>query len=197
MEKPINLNIGCGGTLVPGYRHLDYVDYPHVDYLYDLNSGERIRDRNGILVEDNTFDEMICHHVFEHIREPLNMMYELWRVAKPGCKLMLVTPYGSSDNADEDPTHVRRVFPNTYVYFSQAWYGKNSYGYSGDWELQSVIFDLKRDLFLDAASPAARDFRIKTLRNVVNEFIGGLIAIKPARPPGFIPMNPHVKYRLV
>jgi len=192
----MNLNVGCGGTLVPGYRHLDIIDHPHVDYLYDLESGDFIKDRNGVTVPDDTFDEMIMLHTFEHIRNSLGMMQELWRVAKPGCKLGLATPYGSSNNADEDPTHVRHVYENTFTYFSQAWYGKNDYGYRGDWDYVNCTFILRKQYFADADTPGQMAFRIATLRNVVDEFLATLVAVKPLRKAGFAPVRCKHKFKL-
>lgn len=205
MTSPSKLNIGCGGTPLDGYVNLDKVDYPHVDICYDLNSGVRMHWRGGKdhtdpdrhfarEVPDNTFDEMAMIHTVEHVQNILRCMGELWRVAKPGCRLTIACPYGSTDNADEDPTHVRRIFGNSFVYFSQCWYGKNSYGYQGDWELQSVLFKLRKEYFTECTNSAQMRFRIKTLRNVVDEFSAGLVAIKPARKPGFTPIEPKTKY---
>jgi len=202
------LNVGCGGTPLDGWVSLDKHDYPHVDILYDLESGHQMQWRAkvtpyvpegkwGYTVPDDTFDEIAMIHVVEHVQNILPCMQELWRVAKPGCRLSITCPYGSSDNADEDPTHVRRIYSNSFVYFSQCWYGKNSYGYTGDWELETAIFSIYRGMFTDKPGPEQRDLRIRTLRNVVDEFAAGLVAIKPARKPGFEPKAPRVRYRLV
>jgi hypothetical protein len=42
-------------------------------------------------------------------------MQELWRVAKPDAILGIRCPHGASDDADEDPTHVRRMFPRSFA----------------------------------------------------------------------------------
>lgn len=189
MTSPFKLNIGCGGTPLEGYMHLDKIPHPHVDILYDLESGNQMRWSNGDLVGDNAFDEMIMLHTFEHIHNVLPMMEELWRVAKPGCKLGIACPYGSTDNADEDPTHVRRVFANTFTYFSQAWYGKNDYGYRGDWDYTKATFILRRKMVADAQTEAQLIFRIDSLRNVVDEFLAELVAVKPLRKAGFAPVR--------
>lgn len=192
------LNVGCGGKPLDGYVNLDRHRYDHVDILHDLESSDFMRWSGTLqLVADDYFDEIVCIHTIEHIRNVLGMMQELWRVAKPGCHLTIVCPYGSTDSADEDPTHVRRIFDHSFTYFSQAWYGRNSYGYSGDWELDTIMFRLKKDRFLDCQNSAQILGRIRTLRNVVDEFVAGLVAIKPARAPGFAPKTPRVQYKPV
>lgn len=178
----MKLNIGCGGKPEKGFDvQLDIIPYDHVNCCIDLeNLGQ-----TKLPYPSNSFDEMQMFHVFEHIHNVLPMMEELWRVAKPGCEIHIRTPYGSSNNADEDPTHVRRVFDETFTYFSQCWYGENSYNYLGDWDFIKRIYVLNREYFQDLANENQVLFRVMTLRNVVLEFRALLKAVKPARKAGF------------
>lgn len=123
-------------------------------------------------------------HTFEHITRILPLMEELWRIAKPGCSLVIITPYGSSDNADEDPTHVRRVFKDTFFYFSQAWYGQADYGYRGDWDYRLRQFKVDASLFDNSVTEEQIGLAVGQMRNVVLEFLVELVAVKPARAPG-------------
>src|SRR5258708_31966184 len=66
-------------------------------------------------------------HVIEHLRDPLPFMEELWRVSRPGAKAVFRCPYGSTDDADEDPTHVRRMFAGSWGYFGQPHYHRAQY----------------------------------------------------------------------
>ena len=77
--------------------------------------------------EDNSATHILMSHVLEHIQNPLPMMEELYRVAKPGCLMVIACPYGSSDDAWEDPTHVRPIFASSTLYFSQPAYWKADY----------------------------------------------------------------------
>ena len=92
-------------------------------------------------------------------------------------------PYGSSDDADEDPTHVRRLFLYSFSYFSQRGYWYADYGYRGDWETENIV------LTVDAGRHAGKSFdqifeEVRTQRNVVLEMIATLRAVKPARARG-------------
>lgn len=198
------LNIGCGGMALPGFYNLDVMDHSHVHIPYDLESGRAMKwgaldgvpdGMWSLEVPDNYFDRMLMSHVFEHITNVLPMMEELWRVAKPGCSLVIITPYGSHDSADEDPTHVRRVFKDSFSYFSQGYYGKNDYGYRGDWDFRRRQFTLDGNFFAEDTAPEQVGMAVANLRNVVTEFLGELVAVKPARKPGFQVTDPTTTFK--
>ena len=131
---------------------------------------------------DDSIDELLLSHVLEHIEKPLPLMQELWRVAKPGSRLVARTPYGSSDGAFEDPTHVRQLFLQSFGFFSQPYYWRADYGYRGDWMAERITLfvgkggneSLTADQILQ---------KVMTLRNVVQEMVAELICIKPPREP--------------
>ena len=121
-------------------------------------------------------------HVIEHLRHPLPLMQELHRIAKPGAIATIRVPHGASDEAWEDPTHVRAYFTGSFGYFSQPYYWRADYGYRGDWQPRRIEFvvdaaDLARD------GVAGLQGRIQRERNLVREMIVELEAIKPIREP--------------
>ena len=128
----IRLNLGCGRSPMEGWVNVDSVELPGVDVVADLEKGK-------LPFDDESVREINGSHVIEHIRDPLGLMAELYRVAKPGAVAVFRTPYGSSDDADEDPTHVRRYFWGSWGYFSQPYYWRADYGYRGDWEVEDVL----------------------------------------------------------
>lgn len=180
------LNVGCGLRPIPGWTNLDLVKSPGVDVQFDLETcGQKPLGRYPIAMpfEDNFFDRILLNHVFEHITNVLPMMHELYRIAKHGCEMVLVTPYGSSDNADEDPTHVRRIFKESYIYYTPLAYGGADYGVTCDWDYRRREFRLEKEYFdqfedLDEMKVA---MMVSNMRNVVKEFVGVLVAVKPAR----------------
>lgn len=171
----MKLNIGCGRNAMEGYVNLDSADLPGVDVVADL--------LEPLPFEDDTFDEIYGSHVIEHISGPdsLKLMEELWRITKNGGTATFETPYGSSDDAWEDPTHVRPLFPNSYSYFSQPNFWRADYGYRGDWQCETV------ELFLPAAlrvqTLLAQSKHIQNERNQVERMTAHLVAIKPIREP--------------
>ena len=78
------LEIGAGDRPAEGYEHLDFREGPHIEIVAYAQS---------IPVEDETFDEVYSHWVFEHFawREIIPLLLEWKRVLKPMGKVKIVT----------------------------------------------------------------------------------------------------------
>lgn len=173
-EKEIRLNIGCGRAPLPGWINIDSAPLAGVDVVADLEAA-------SLPFEDDSVTEIVGSHVLEHIRNSLGLMQELYRVAKPGACAVFRVPYGSSDDADTDPTHVRRYFWGSWGYFSQPYYWRADYGYRGDWELEDLLLLVKPE-FKD--KPWAEVYKaVEERRNVVTEMVAKLRTVKPMRSP--------------
>ena len=173
------LHLGCGTDIRQGWINLDARELPGVDVVADL---DRCRD-TPLPFPSDSIDEFLASHVLEHLRDPLAFMQELHRIARAGAVAVFRVPYGSSDDADEDPTHVRRLFLHSFYYFSQLGYTHADYGYRGDWDTEGIV------LTVDAKRHAGKTFEqlheeVRTQRNVVLEMIATLKAVKPVRTPG-------------
>lgn len=138
-SEPRRLNVGCGRTPMPGWINLDSRALAGVDVVADLEQCAHA----PLPFDSDSIDEILVSHVIEHIRSPLPMMQELHRVARPGALATIRVPYGSSDEAWEDPAHVRPYFLQSFGYFSQPYYWRADYGYRGDWR------PLKTTLLMD------------------------------------------------
>lgn len=170
------LHIGCGRTILDNWVNLDCVSLPGVDVVLDLDNCGNV----PLPFEDNSIDEFLASHVIEHIKNPLPMMQELHRVAKTGAKAVFRCPYGSSDDAFEDPTHVRQYFLNSFGYFSQPFYWRADYGYKGDWKVEKIYLVVDKDRYKNI-KPEEILKEVHLYRNIVKEFIVELIAVKPIR----------------
>ena len=91
-------------------------------------------------------------------------------------------PYGSSDDAWEDQTHVRAYFMQSFGYFSQPYYWRADYGYHGDWQPVEITLRMTKSRY-DAIPQHALLQTINRERNVVQEMVCILEAIKPLREP--------------
>lgn len=172
------LNLGCGRNIMPGWVNVDAAALPGVDVVADLDACRT----TPLPFGNDSASEFLLSHVLEHIRDALALMQELHRVAEPGAKLIIRGPYGSSDDAHEDPTHCRLLFANSFAYFSQPTYWRADYGYRGDWETeQIVLFVRKSENEGLTAEEVLR--KVNQLRNVVLEVYAVLKAVKPIRPP--------------
>lgn len=176
--EALRLHLGCGRTILKGWVNVDQVSLPGVDFTADLNACRVQR----LPVADDSVDEFLLSHVIEHIPDTLSLMQELHRIAKPGAVLTARTPYGSSDDAWEDPTHVRAYFIQSWGYFSQPYYWRADYHYRGDWQPEKLELVVDRH---DNEGLAPKDIlaRVFTDRNVVEEMVATLRCVKPIREP--------------
>jgi SAM-dependent methyltransferase len=167
----VKLNLGAGRNPFDGYVNVDQAALPGIDVIHDLESFP-------LPFLDDTFDEIVGKDLIEHITDALGLMQELWRIATPGALCTFALPYGSSDDAWEDPTHVRPYFINSWGYFSQPYYWRADYGYRGDWQPETLTLDVKCDA--DNSDDALA--QVMALRNMVKRQTVTLRAVKPARP---------------
>lgn len=192
-DTGLKLNVGCGRNILPGWVNIDAQKLEGVDCVVDL---DRCID-NPLPFENDSVDEFLLSHVLEHLHEPLALMQELHRVAKPGAKMTIRVPYGSSDDAYEDPTHVRPYFIGSFAYFSQPVYWRADYGYRGDWQPEVVTVTVptadNQGLSVDEVYK-----KIMHNRNVVTEMVVQLTAIKPVRAPqAGLYTPPHLSIQLI
>ena len=169
------LHLGCGRTILSGWVNLDAFHGEGVDVVADLDRCVEC----PLPFDSDSFDEILGNHLFEHIRNPLPMMEELYRIAKPGAMLTFRVPYGSSDDAFEDPTHVRQCFLGTFDFFAQPTYWRADYGYRGDWQpmVQSLL--VSKEYGGRSWQEILDD--VRRYRNVVKEMTVEMKAIKPMR----------------
>lgn len=181
-ERLFKLDVGAGKTSSDDYATIDRSS--NADFQFDLE----LCGVEKLPFDDNTFVAVKCSHVLEHITNLLPLMQELHRVTVAGGQLIIRVPYGASDNADEDPTHVRRFFPDSCGYFSQAAYGGADYNYRGDWKIVNRLLRLRPDPMVDEFARQNDMEGLKRLvfsfRNLVDEMIFLLECVKPIRIPG-------------
>ena len=199
--SPLRLNLGCGRNIMPGWVNVDQVALPGVDLVQDLNN----MTRNTIWgmagwdarFAESSVDQFMMSHTIEHITNTLSLMQELHRVAKPDALCTIRVPYGSSDDADEDPTHVRRYFLQSWLYFSQPAYFRADYGYRGDWQPETIELIVLASDFNGLTYDVAMN-RVRMRRNVVREMIATLRAVKPIREPKReLQVQPIIKFVLL
>lgn len=172
------LHLGCGRTILEGWINLDLIKLPGVDVVANLDECANVK----LPFEDDYFEEFYGSHLIEHIKNALPMMQELHRIAKPNAKATFRCPYGSSDEAFEDPTHVRQYFLNSFGYFGQPFYWRADYGYRGDWKVKRLILTVDKNKY-DGVEPYKILEEVNKFRNIVKEMVVELIAIKPIREP--------------
>lgn len=177
-HTPLRLNLGSGRRHHPGFVNVDHQPGPGVDVVANLDDCARTK----LPFDDDSVDEFLLSHVLEHIRDSLALMAELHRIARAGAKLTIRVPHGASDDAWEDPTHVRAYFPGSFSYFSQPYYWRADYGYRGDWQPDRVTLIVSPKMAAGQTMEVLCQ-RVLHERNLVQEMEVACHAVKPIREP--------------
>jgi predicted SAM-dependent methyltransferase len=112
----VKLNIGCGFLKLDGYVNIDREELCKPDMQFDLQGPWPL--------EDNSVEEIVAHHVLEHLGETyakfLGVLQEMYRVSKSSAIWKIAGPHWQNDMFYHDPTHVRVISPVTLQMYDQA-----------------------------------------------------------------------------
>lgn len=117
--KPVELlklDLGCGPHKREGFKGVDAIAFPGVDFVSDL--------RKPWPWLTNSVVEVHCSHTLEHFSalERVHFLNELYRVLVPGGKCTLITPHWASCRAYGDPTHQwPPISEFAYYYWKREW----------------------------------------------------------------------------
>ncbi|GHV06380.1 hypothetical protein AGMMS50229_11090 [Campylobacterota bacterium] len=68
----MKLHLGCGKRYIPGFVHIDAVDYPHIDHVATIDTLS--------FIPDNSVELIYACHVLEHFkRRDLAKVLAEWR----------------------------------------------------------------------------------------------------------------------
>lgn len=106
------LDIGCGTRKIePDAVGIDVSPHSAADHVWNL-------DCYPWPLEGDRFTRIHMSHVIEHLEDPMRAMAEVYRVARDGADVHLVTPHFSSHNSYVDPTHRRHLAAASFEYFT-------------------------------------------------------------------------------
>lgn len=144
------LDFGCGKDKIENSIGIDKIKSKTVDILHNL-------DQYPYPFEDNFFDLVVCKHSISHIKDLEQTMLEIFRILKPGGRLLIIAPHFSSDNTFTDYTIKHFFGYRTLDYFMD-----NNSGLSEKYSFYSKIkFSiLKRRMFI-----------YKSIRNNLGDYI--------------------------
>jgi predicted SAM-dependent methyltransferase len=82
----MKLHLGCGKRHIPGFVHIDAIDYPHVDHVSTIDSLS--------FIPSDSVDLIYNCHVLEHFRrrDVGRVLTEWRRVLRPGGTLRISVP---------------------------------------------------------------------------------------------------------
>ncbi|MCK9602432.1 MAG: methyltransferase domain-containing protein [Sphaerochaeta sp.] len=114
MLNDSRLDVGAGGVRRVGYVSLDNSPSTRPDVLHDIEYKWPF--------DDNQFEEVRAHHVLEHVHTEKKtfVMYEAWRVLKPGGVMDVEVPAFPFVQAVMDPGHISFWCRESWLYYEHG-----------------------------------------------------------------------------
>jgi len=160
----MKLDLACGRNKRPGFKGVDMISIPgHVDVVWNLNVYP------WPFAQFESVSHINCAHFLEHVEDIIKFMNECYRIMKNGARMDIVCPYYTSIRAWQDPTHVRAITQDTFLYFNKSWrreHGLDHYNITTDFNYE-FAFHLN-DEWKEKAEEE-KIFAIKHYFNVVDD----------------------------
>jgi len=117
------LNLGCGKRPREGYVNVDIAKLPGVDIVHNLNN-------YPWPFKENQFSAVRAPYVLELLDDFMRAIEEIWRISKPGAKILVFSPLFPNMRSAQDPLTKKFMTWNTFDYFDTDNEGLNYYSYA-------------------------------------------------------------------
>lgn len=166
------LNYGCGYDVHKDALNVDI--RPCVEGVVSAH-------RRYEWMRKEAYDEIRLFHVVEHMTgmESMELMETFYYCARPDAELIIRCPYGATDDAWENPEHVRPLYEMSFTPYSQLYWWREHTDYTADWQPHTCTFMVTEKNWDDNYEAMYK--RIRTERNIVTEMEVKLRCVKPKR----------------
>lgn len=140
-KKKMNkkLNLGCGIVKLKGYINCDLSPEVKPDKIVDLEK--------KLPFKTNSVDEIVAHHVIEHVQNVIPLLQEMHRVCKKGAIIDIRVPHYANAAAWSDLTHCHAFAYTSLDYVEHNPQGKYSVGRTQSHEYGKMRFKfLKKEI---------------------------------------------------
>lgn len=157
------LDVGGGHDKYPGSMSIDFNPAAKPDILHDLN-------KTPWPFKDNEFDMVYSARCIEHLLDPQKIMDEIYRIAKPNARILIILPHFSSRLAWTDIEHKHAFCINSFRRYT---------GNFPELNTDKVRLEIRRIKFQwqpEIAIRTAPDWliRIDPVIRILDKFISGL-----------------------
>ena len=128
------LHLGCGINYKKDWINLDSSKDVKPDVVWNL-------EKTPLPFEDNSINEILAEHLFEHIKNFIPLMKDLHRICKKNALIKLKVPFYNSCEQYSDPTHVRFFSPFTFNFFNPE---SNIGKFSHEVECSKKMLDIEK-----------------------------------------------------
>ena len=127
--RPTRLHIGSGKDYKPGWLNIDVAPGAQPDVVLDLARPQSfpLRLESGTVgpVElcAESLQAVYANNVLEHVSDLPQLMTNCLALLRTGGEMLIEVPYERAPTAWQDPTHVRALNENSWIYYADwFWY---------------------------------------------------------------------------
>ena len=127
--RPQLINLGSGKDYKPGWLNLDILDRTEPDLVLDLGRPQAwpLAAHSGlggaVSLEAGSVKLIYANNVLEHVPDLPQLMGNCLALLETGGLFEIEVPYEKSPTAWQDPTHLRALNENSWIYYTEwFWY---------------------------------------------------------------------------
>ena len=127
--RPPVINLGSGKDYKLGWLNVDILERAQPDLVLDLGRPTTLPIRaktlggGQVLIGASSLDGIYANNVLEHVPDLPCLMTNFLELLKEGGELEVEVPYEKAMSAWQDPTHLRAMNMNSWLYYtSWFWY---------------------------------------------------------------------------
>jgi len=127
--KPARINLGSGKDYKSGWLNIDVLDRTQPDLMLDLAAEvvlpieAKSTSVGAVRLEGGSVSVINANNVLEHVPDLPALMTNCLALLKTGGEMHVEVPYEAALTAWQDPTHVRAMNENSWLYYTDwFWY---------------------------------------------------------------------------
>jgi predicted SAM-dependent methyltransferase len=127
--RPTRIHLGSGKAYRPGWLNLDLLERAEPDLMLDLAKEQRwplhaeSAYAGPIELHEGQVEHIVANNVLEHVGDLPRLMTHCLALLQTGGRLEIEVPYEHAATAWQDPTHVRAMNENSWLYYTDwFWY---------------------------------------------------------------------------
>ena len=127
--RPDAMNLGSGKDYRPGWLNVDILARAEPDVVLDLAAPMTLPltlptvSGGEVLLESGSLSRIYANNVLEHVPDLPALMTNLLGLLAEGGEVEIEVPYEKAPTAWQDPTHVRAMNENSWIYYTDwFWY---------------------------------------------------------------------------
>lgn len=123
------MNLGSGKDYKPGWLNVDILERAEPDVVMDLSQKIQLpinmksRTCGLVHLSRGQFETIYANNVLEHVPDLTGLMTQCLDLLAEGGLFEIEVPYERALTAWQDPTHIRALNENSWIYYTQwFWY---------------------------------------------------------------------------